>query len=87
MTTTRTFTAGPDSVAAERFVNAAVWKGEKVTVNGVTVHHRFGAPSRSWGNGSFSWDSRSQSTSGTRKHWAKRGEAVRVTVTADEATK
>ena len=78
--TTTTFAAGPESVAAEDFVNEAVAAGKTVTVNGVEVWTRFGAPSSSWANGSFSWNSRARSTRGSRQNWAKAGTQVRVAV-------
>jgi hypothetical protein len=82
MTTTNftNFTAGPDSVAAEDFVNEAVNAGKTVTVNGVQVVKGYGAPARSWANGSFSWDSQARTTRGTRQNWATKGTNVRVNV-------
>lgn len=78
---TETFTAGPDSAAAERFVNEAFAAGRTVTVNGTEVWTRFGNPAASWQNGSFSWTTRATTRrSAERNRWAKAGTTVRVTV-------
>lgn len=78
--TTRTFRTGPESVAAEDFVNEAFAAGKTVTVNGTEVWTRFGRPASSWANGSFSWTTRARTTRGTRQFWSKEGSEVQVTV-------
>lgn len=75
------FTAGPESVAAERFVNEAFAAGRTVVVNGTEAWARFGNPANSWGNGSVSWTSRATTRQGaSRTNWAKAGTTVTVTV-------
>lgn len=77
---TKTFTAGPESFAAERFVNEAIAEDMRVTVNGIEVWTRFGRPASCWANGSFSFNSRARTTRGTRQNWVKEGGTINVTV-------